>query len=188
MCVLNNHLNERYTKRKTKPLQKKRPISIVLFTPSYVMSLSNLWNWLSELCAWVEALEVKDVSLSKVFFHLVEFIAADGVDVATLELLLEDLGNRDLTQVGAHAEEVAVEHETVLLILHLCWEVRLVLLLCGELLRHCWVIITVRLIAHFFIIGKLIIKDYNFIIYHSRQYFISLKGVLGFWGDRKSVV
>ena len=125
------------------------------------MSLSNLWNWLSELCAWVEALEVEDISLSKVFFHLVEFVAADGVDVATLELLLKDLRDRDLTQVGAHAEEVAVEHETVLLILHLRWEVRLILLLRGELLRNCGVVITVGLIAHFVIIGKLIIKDYN---------------------------
>ncbi len=125
------------------------------------MSLSNLWNWLSELCAWVEALEVEDISLSKVFFHLIEFVAADGVDVATLELLLKDLRDGDLTQVGAHAEEVAVEHEAVLLILHLRGEVRLVLLLRGELLRDCGVVITVGLIAHFFIIGKLIIKDYN---------------------------
>ncbi len=125
------------------------------------MSLSNLWNWLSELCAWVEALEVEDISLSKVFFHLIEFVAADGVDVATLELLLKDLRDGDLTQVGAHAEEVPVEHEAVLLILHLRGEVRLVLLLRGELLRDCGVVITVGLIAHFFIIGKLIIKDYN---------------------------
>ena len=125
------------------------------------MSLSNLWNWLSELCAWVEALEVEDISLSKVFFHLIEFVAADGVDVATLELLLKDLRDGDLTQVGAHAEEVPVEHEAVLLILHLGGEVRLVLLLRGELLRDCGVVITVGLIAHFVIIGKLIIKDYN---------------------------
>ena len=77
--------------------------TIVFFITSFVMSLSNLWNWLSELCAWVEALEFKDVSLNKVFFHLVEFVAADCVDVATLELLLEDLRDRDLTQVSAHA-------------------------------------------------------------------------------------
>ena len=125
------------------------------------MSLSNLWNWLSELCAWVEALEVEDVSLGEVFFHLVEFVAADGVDVETLELLLEDLGDRDLAQVGAHAEQVAVQHETVLLILHLGGEGRLVLLLSGELLRDCRVIVTVGFIAHFVNIGKLIIKDYN---------------------------
>ena len=112
------------------------------------MSLSNLWNGFSELCAWVEALEVKDVSLNKVFFHLVELVAAHGVDVAALQLLLEDLGDRDLTQVGADAEEVAVEHETVLLVLHLRGEVRLVLLLGRELLRGRWVIITVGFIAH----------------------------------------
>jgi hypothetical protein len=75
-----------------------------------------------------------------------------------------------LTQVGAHAEEVAVEHETVLLILHLCGEVCLVLLLCGELLRHSWVIITVRFIAHVVIIGKLIINDYIFILFFSLSY------------------
>ena len=57
----------------------------------------------SQLCTRVEALEVEDVALDELLLHLVEFVAADCVDVATLELLLEDLRDRDLTQVSAHA-------------------------------------------------------------------------------------
>lgn len=137
------------------------------------MSLSNRWSCLSELCAGVEALEVKHVSLNEVLFHLVEFVAADGVDVATLQLLFEDLGDRNLTQVGAHAKEVPVQHETVLLILHLGREVGLILLLGWELLRECRVIITVRFIAHV-INGKLIYYNYQYFYINKSHYINSI--------------
>ncbi len=122
------------------------------------MSLSDRLSSLSELCTGVEAFEVKHIRLNKVFFHLVELVAADGVDVATLQLFLEDLGNRNLAEICAHAKKIAVEHETVFLILHLGGEVRLILLLCWELLRGSWVVITVRSIAHV-IIRKLILYN-----------------------------
>jgi hypothetical protein len=63
------------------------------------------------------------------FLHLEQFISAHGVDVASLELLLENLGNRDLTEVGADAEHVAVDDEGVLVVGHLGREGGLHLLL-----------------------------------------------------------
>ena len=109
----------------------------------------------SQLRAGVEALEVENVSLNEVLLHLVKLVPADGIDVATLQLLLEDLRDGNLTEIGADTQEVAVEHESVLLILHLRRELCLVLLLRGELLRHRRVIITVSPIAHVLFIGVL---------------------------------
>ena len=105
--------------------------------------------------AGVEALEVENVSLNEVLLHLVKLVPADGIDVATLQLLLEDLRDGNLTEIGADTQEVAVEHECVLFILHLRWELCLVLLLRGKLLRHRRVIITVSPIAHVLLIGVL---------------------------------
>lgn len=67
----------------------------------------------------VEALVVENVRLEEVLLHLEELVPAHGVDVAALELLLEDLRDRDLAQVGAHAQHVAVHDEGVLVVAHL---------------------------------------------------------------------
>ncbi len=99
----------------------------------------------------MEALEVEDVSLDEVLLHLVELVAADGVDIATLQLLLEDLRDRDLRQVGTHTQEVPVEHEGVFVVLHLSGELSLILLLGGELLRGRRVEISVGTSAHVFV-------------------------------------
>ena len=58
-------------------------------------------NHSSQLRAGVEALEVENVSLNEVLLHLVKLVPADGIDVATLQLLLEDLRDRNLTEIGA---------------------------------------------------------------------------------------
>lgn len=114
------------------------------------MSASNQLFCRSDLRAGVETLEVKHVGLNEVLLHLVELVAADGVDVTALQLLLKDLWNGNLTQISAHTEKVAVQHKAVPLILHLGGESSLVLLLRGELLGGRWVIISVRFIAHFY--------------------------------------
>ena len=63
--------------------------------------------------------------------HLIKLITAHGVDVATLELLLKDLGNRDLRQVGRHAQHVRVHDASILIVLHLGREGGIDLFLVG---------------------------------------------------------
>ena len=82
----------------------------------------------------VEALGLEDVHVDEVLLHLVEFVAAHGVDVATLELLLQDLRHRDLTQVCAHTQQVPIHDEGVLLIGKLAGVLSLNFLLGGEFL------------------------------------------------------
>jgi hypothetical protein len=81
-----------------------------------------------------EALVFEDIGIHEVLFHLIELIAAYCVDIATLQLLFEDLWDGNLTQIGAHTHEVTVQYESVLVIVHLGRELRLILLLTGELL------------------------------------------------------
>jgi hypothetical protein len=100
----------------------------------------------------VEALEVEDIGLEEMFFHLVKFIAANSVDITTLELLLEDLRHSNLTQVSAHAGEVPVHHEGILVILHLGWEICLILLLGREFLGGLREEVSIGLVAHVYIL------------------------------------
>ena len=72
------------------------------------------------------------------FFHLIELIAANSIDIATLELSLEDLGDRDLTELGANTEEIPIHDEGVFIVGHLGGKGSLIFLLCGILLRETW--------------------------------------------------
>ena len=104
-------------------------ISLDLSTSDHLLSVKR-----TSLEVGAEALVFEDIGINEVLFHLIELIAAYSVDIATLQLLFEDLGDRNLTQIGAHTHEVTVQYESVLVIVHLGRELRLILLLTGELL------------------------------------------------------
>lgn len=80
--------------------------------------------------------------------HLEELVPAHRVDVAALELLFEDLRDRDLAQVGAHAQHVAVHDESVLVVAHLGREGRLHLLGRGVFHAVLGEEVSVSVVAH----------------------------------------
>ena len=104
-------------------------ISLDLSTSDHLLSVKR-----TSLEVGAEALVFEDIGIHEVLFHLIELIAAYCVDIATLQLLFEDLGDGNLTQIGAHTHKLTVQYESVLVIVHLGWELRLILLLTGELL------------------------------------------------------
>ena len=55
-------------------------------------------------------------------FHLVELEGADCLYVAALKLLLEDLRDTDLREIGAHTEEVAIDEVGIQVVLHFSGE------------------------------------------------------------------
>jgi hypothetical protein len=111
------------------PLSVSLLISLDLSTSDHIFSEMR-----NSLEVWAEALVFENISIHEVLFHLIELIATYSVDITTLQLLFEDLGNRNLTQIGAHTHEVTVQNESVLVIVHLGRELSLILLLSGELL------------------------------------------------------
>jgi hypothetical protein len=115
--------------RASAPLSVSLLISFDLSTSDHLFS-----EMTNSLEVWAEALVFEDISIHEVLFHLIELIAAYSVDITTFQLLFEDLGNGNLTQIGAHTHEVTVQNESVLVIVHLGRELSLILLLSGELL------------------------------------------------------
>ena len=113
----------------------KRSLSVSLLISLDLSTSDHLISEMrSSLEVGAEALVFEDISIHEVLFHLIKLIAAYCVDIATLQLLFEDLRNGDLTQIGAHTHEVTVQNESVLVIVHLGRELSLILLLSGELL------------------------------------------------------
>ena len=70
------------------PFSVSLVISLVLSTSDHLFSESR-----RSLKVGAEALIFEDISINEVLFHLKELIAAHSVDIATLQLLFEDLGN-----------------------------------------------------------------------------------------------
>ncbi len=96
----------------------------------------------------MEVLVIKEVFV-EVLLHLVELIAANGVNIWSIELLLQNLGDSDLTQIVSHTEHVSAQDPCVLIILQLSWEHRFDFLFGWVLLCCLRIVITVLSCAHF---------------------------------------
>ncbi len=96
----------------------------------------------------VEVLGLEDIHVNEVFLHLVELVAADCVNIATLQLLLKNLRHRNLAQVGAHTQEIPVHNELVLIVGELAGGFAFDFLLGGELLGESGDEVSVGTVAH----------------------------------------
>ena len=74
----------------------------------------------SSLLVGHELRHVEDVGRGELLLHLVQFVGTHGVEVAPIELLLEQLRVVKVVQVLGHAAEVVLEQAVVLSVLEVC--------------------------------------------------------------------
>jgi hypothetical protein len=131
-----------------------------LFTYQHLITLEKS----SSLKFRAEAFVFEDISVEEVFFHLIELVAADSVDITSLKLLLEDLGNRNLTQVCAHTEEITIHNESILIVFHLGGEGCLIFLLGRVFLGKSREEVSVSFATHAYIFYNYIIICINYLM------------------------
>ena len=64
---------------------------------------------------------VEDVSVDKLLFHLVELKCTDGIEVASLELLLQNSWVDELIGEFSHAPDIVSNGSSILSVLKVSW-------------------------------------------------------------------
>ena len=85
--------------------------------------LNNKTVLLTTLCSVLvdKAGQIEHVGLGELLLHLVELVGTNCVEVSSLQLLLQELGDRNLIQEACHATHVVGDQLLVLIVLEVVW-------------------------------------------------------------------